>query len=756
MDEYGNIIGAPGGAGAAADDVYGDDVHEVEGFVEHIVFRNEENGFTIFTIVYKGKEVTCLGTFGSLNEGEYLVARGGYETHPVYWKRFKVRTYTLKLPEDEQSIRRYLGSGAIKGIGAKTAENIVNYFGVDAFRIMEEEPERLAEVKGISIRRAMEIAGQVAGQRDMRKAMMFLQQYGISMGMSSKIYEQYGEQIYSILQENPYKLADDINGIGFRMADEIATRAGIRADSEFRIKSGILYALGQAAMNGHTYLPMDRLCADVGQLLLIDLPDMSVYIQELAMERKVVARDGNVYLAMYYYMELKSAKKLSDLNMTYDVDLAEAGKELSRIEDMEGITLESLQRDAVMGALGNGVVVITGGPGTGKTTIINTIIRYFEGEGLDIRLAAPTGRAAKRMSETTGCEAQTIHRLLEVNGGSMDGEGGTVHFERNALNPLETDVLIIDEMSMVDISLMSALLDALLEGTRLVLVGDVDQLPSVGPGSVLKDIIGSGRFKVVKLTKIFRQSDESEIVTNAHAINNGEDIILNKYSKDFLFIHRETPEDIVRALCTVLREKLPGYIHCSVQEVQVLTPMRKGLVGVEQLNRVLQSYVNPDGQEEKEFFGTMYREGDKVMQIKNDYQMGWEKRNAHGFPYEKGSGVYNGDMGIIEEISTFSQEVHVRFDDDRHVSYQFSQMDELELAYAITIHKSQGSEYPAVIIPMFPGPRMLMTRNLLYTAVTRAKSCVCLIGREECFREMIRNLNEQKRYSSLGVRINEL
>jgi exodeoxyribonuclease V alpha subunit len=423
---------------------------------------------------------------------------------------------------------------------------------------------------------------------------------------------------------------------------------------------------------------------------------------------------------------------------------------------MEGITLESLQRDAVMGALGNGVVVITGGPGTGKTTIINTIIRYFEGEGLDIRLAAPTGRAAKRMSETTGCEAQTIHRLLEVNGGSMDGEGGAVHFERNALNPLETDVLIIDEMSMVDISLMSALLDALLEGTRLVLVGDVDQLPSVGPGSVLKDIIGSGRFKVVKLTKIFRQSDESEIVTNAHAINNGEDIILNKYSKDFLFIHRETPEDIVRALCTVLREKLPGYIHCSVQEVQVLTPMRKGLVGVEQLNRVLQSYVNPDGQEEKEFFGTMYREGDKVMQIKNDYQMGWEKRNAHGFPYEKGSGVYNGDMGIIEEISTFSQEVHVRFDDDRHVSYQFSQMDELELAYAITIHKSQGSEYPAVIIPMFPGPRMLMTRNLLYTAVTRAKSCVCLIGREECFREMIRNLNEQKRYSSLGVRINEL
>lgn len=755
MDEYGNTINVP-----KTDEVYGDDVKEVEGFVEHIVYRNEDNGYTIFVISFKGREVTCLGTFGYLNEGEYIVAKGEYVTHPIYWKRFKIQTYTLKMPEDEKAIKRYLGSGAIKGIGEKTAENIVNYFGTDTFRIMEEEPERLAEIKGISNRKAMEIAEQIVGRKDMRKAMMFLQQYGISMSMSSKIYERYGEQIYTILQENPYKLADDVNGIGFKMADEIATRVGIRSDSEYRVKCGIVYVLNQAALNGHVFVPMEELVSSTGQLLLVDLQDISNYLTDLSMERKIVIRDGNVYASTYYYMELKAAKKLCDLDLKYDVDMKQVERELSDIEKREKITLEGLQKDAVLGAVKNGLMVITGGPGTGKTTIINTIIRYFEGEGMDIRLAAPTGRAAKRMSETTGYEAQTIHRMLEVNGGMVgeDGGGAHVRFERNAETPLETDVIIIDEMSMVDISLMTALLDAIADGTRLILVGDVDQLPSVGPGNVLRDIIDSGRFNVVKLTKIFRQDDESEIVTNAHAINRGEEITLNKYSKDFLFIHRDTPEAINGALCTVLRDKLPGYVKCDVSDIQVMTPMRKGLVGVEKLNEILQRHLNPEdnSKEQKEFGGVVFRVGDKVMQIKNDYQLEWEKRSRYGIAYERGTGVFNGDTGIIQEIKFFSEEVVVKFDDDRYVSYEFKQMEELELAYAITIHKSQGSEYPAVIIPIFPGPKMLMTRNLLYTAVTRAKSCVCLIGREECFKDMIRNLSEQKRCSSLDVRIREL
>lgn len=755
MDEYGNIINT-----AESDEVFGDSVHEVEGFVEHIIYRNEDNGYTVFNIIFKNREVTCIGTFSYLNEGEYISAQGSYVKHPVYWKQFKISTYSLKIPEDEKAVRRYLASGAVKGIGEKTAQNIVDYFGADTFRIIEEEPERLAEIKGISMKKAMDIANQLIGRKDMRKAMMFLQQYGISMNMSSKIYEQYGEQIYTIIQENPYKLADDVNGIGFKMADDIAQRAGIRADSEYRIRSGILYVLLNATAGGHVYLPMQQLIQAVKELLLVDIEDISHYVTDLALERKVVIKDENVYAAIYYYMELKAAAKLAELDISYGVDEIAVKKGLSSIEKSEGIVLDDMQRKAVLGAICNGLMIITGGPGTGKTTIINTIIRYFEMEGMDIRLAAPTGRAAKRMSETTGYEAQTIHRLLEINGG-MTEDGKTAvnsHFERNEMNPLEADVIIIDEMSMVDINLLNALLAAVVDGTRLIFVGDVDQLPSVGPGNVLKDLIGCGCFNVVKLTKIFRQAKESEIITNAHAINRGENVTLNKYSKDFLFIHRDTPEAIVSALCTVVRDKLPGYVHADVQEIQVMTPMRKGLVGVEQLNQTLQAFLNPpaDTKLEKEFGGTVFRVGDKVMQVKNNYQLEWEKRSRYGIANESGTGVFNGDTGTIEEIRPYTEEIVVRFDDDRYVHYGYKQLEELELAYAITIHKSQGSEYPAVIIPVFPGPRMLMTRNILYTAVTRARTCVCLIGREDCFREMIANENEQKRYSSLDIRIREI
>ena len=750
MDEYGNIIDD-----SQASEVFGDSVHEIEGFVEHIIYRNEDNGYTVFNTMFKDREVTCIGTFSYLNEGEYIVAQGSYVKHPVYWKQFKITSYALKTPEDEKAVLKYLGSGAIRGIGEKTAQNIVNYFGADTFRIIEEEPERLAEIKGISMKKAMDIADQLIGRKDMRNAMMFLQKYGISMNMSSKIYEKYGEGIYAIIQENPYRLADDIGGIGFKMADDIAQRVGIRSDSDYRIRSGILYVLLNATAAGHTFLPMEDLVEAAKALLLVDIDDISHYVTDLALEKKVVIKNNNTY----YYMELKAAAKLVQLDIEYGIDDAAVKQALESIEKSEGITLDDMQREAVIGAIRNGLMIITGGPGTGKTTIINTIIRYFEMEGMDIRLAAPTGRAAKRMSETTGYEAQTVHRLLEVNGGMDDEHSGAgSHFERNEMNPLETDVIIVDEMSMVDINLINALLAAVVDGTRLILVGDVDQLPSVGPGNVLRDMINSECFNVVKLTRIFRQSDESEIITNAHAINRGEDVALNKYSRDFLFIHRDTPEAIIAALCTVVRDKLPRYVDADVSEIQVMTPMRKGVVGVEKLNQTLQTYLNPPevSKLEKEFGQVTFRVGDKVMQIRNNYQIEWERRSRYGIVNETGMGVFNGDTGIIEEIRPYTEEVVVRFDDDRYVKYGYKQLEELELAYAITVHKSQGSEYPAVIIPMFPGPRMLMTRNLLYTAVTRARKCVCLIGREDCFREMIANGNEQKRYSSLDVRIKEV
>lgn len=755
MDEYGNII-----SGKEADEVFGDSVHELEGFVEHIIYRNEDNGYTVFNIIFKNREVTCIGTFTSLNEGEYISACGSYVKHPIYWKQFKISTYSLKIPEDEKAVLRYLASGAVRGIGEKTAQNIVNYFGPDTFRIIEEEPERLAEIKGISMKKAMDIANQLAQRKDMRNAVIFLQQYGISMNMASKIYEKYGETIYTIIKENPYKLADDIDGIGFKIADDIAQRSGIRADSEYRIRSGILYVLLNATAAGHVYLPLERLVQAVKELLLVDIEDISHYITDLALERKIVIKGENIYAAVYYYMELKAAAKLADLDISYDTDERAVRKSLESIEKSEGIVLDEMQRNAVLGAISNGLMIITGGPGTGKTTIINTIIRYFEIEGMDIRLAAPTGRAAKRMSEATNHEAQTIHRLLEVSGRpEEDGRSSaSPHFEKNEMNPLETDIIIIDEMSMVDINLMTALLSAVVDGTRLIFVGDVDQLPSVGAGNVLRDLIDSKCFEVVQLKKIFRQSDESEIITNAHAINRGEHITLNKYSKDFLFIHRDTPEAITSALCTVLRDKLPGYVHASSREIQVITPMRKGVVGAVQLNKTLQEFLNPpdEAKLEKEFGNTVFRVGDKVMQIKNNYQLEWEVRSRYKIASDTGMGVFNGDTGIIDEIRPYTEEIIVKFDDNRYVSYGYKQLDELELAYAVTIHKSQGSEYPAVIIPVFPGPPMLMTRNLLYTAVTRAKVCVCLIGREDCFHAMTANESEQKRYSSLDVRIKEI
>lgn len=732
----------------------------LEGFVENIIFRNDENFYTVLEIVADGRLYTCVGTFQFINEGEYIDVEGEETFHADYGKQIRVTHYESRLPADEISMERYLGSGAVKGIGPALAKKIVDRFGADTFQVIENEPERLSVIKGISEKKALEIANQIIEKKDMRRAMMFLQDYGISLNLAVKIYAQYGSEIYTILKENPYRLADDVSGIGFKMADEIAVRSGIAPNSEFRIKSAIHYVLLGASNAGHVYLPKDELYTEVVRLLGMQVEDFHNYLMDLMMDKKLVIkeREGTpiVYASVCYYMELSVAAKLKELNVSYAAADAELENCLARIEKQTDMVLDEMQRNAVCEAARNGLLIITGGPGTGKTTTINAIIRFFEMGNMEISLAAPTGRAAKRMRETTGMEARTIHRLLELNGGPEGG--GRAAFERNEQNPLEADVVIVDEMSMVDINLMHSLLKAVAVGTRLILVGDVNQLPSVGPGNVLRDIIRSRCFNVVKLTKIFRQAQTSEIIVNAHRINDGEEIVLNKYSQDFLFLHRDNPNAIISAMLTLIREKLPAYVGAEMAEIQVLSPARKGLLGVERLNSVLQEYLNPrdSAKAEKECGEGLFREGDKVMQIKNNYQLEWEVKSDYGVVKEKGTGVFNGDIGKIIHISTYASELTVEFDEGRRVTYPFAQLDELELAYAITVHKSQGSEYPAVIIPMAGGPKLLMTRNILYTAVTRARSCVCMVGMEEVFHQMTRTESEQKRYSTLNERIEEM
>lgn len=728
------------------------------GYIDHIIYRNADNGYTVLVLVTQEEEITCVGTFSEVSEGESIEVVGDYISHPTYGRQLKVERYMEKAPTDELSIERYLGSGAIKGIGAALAARIVRRFKMDTFRIIEEEPERLAEIKGISERGAMEISNQVAEKRDLRQAMIFLQKYGISLNLAVKIYQEYGQEVYGILQENPYRLADDISGVGFRIADEIAKRVGIRTDSDFRIRSGILYTLIQASGEGHTYLPEQQLTVRASELLEVEPEYIEKHYMDLAIERKLILKqqgeETQIYAASVYYTEANTAIMLKGLDISYDVTDAEIAQRLAQIENRTGMQLDEHQQEAVTEAVRNGLLIITGGPGTGKTTTINSIIKYFELEGLDIFLAAPTGRAAKRMSEMTGYEAKTIHRMLELNGG-MEGNAG---FERNENNPLETDVVIVDEMSMVDIHLMNALLKAMVAGTRLILVGDVNQLPSVGPGSVLKDIIDSGRFHVVQLTKIFRQASQSDIIVNAHKINRGEEVSLDNKSMDFFFLKRYEADVIINVVLQLITQKLPKFVNAAAYDIQVLTPMRKGNLGVERLNVILQKFLNPPAadKKEKEYGDRVFREGDKVMQIKNNYQLEWEILSKYGFAVDRGTGVFNGDTGIIREINEYKETITVVYDEDKVVEYPFKLMEELELAYAITIHKSQGSEYPAVVIPLLSGPRMLMNRNLLYTAVTRARKCVTLVGNEKCFFEMVQNVTEQTRYSGLKTRIEEI
>lgn len=736
-------------------------MEELQGYVDHIVFRNADNGYTVLNLISDEDEITCVGIFPVVTEGEILLLHGEYTSHPTYGEQFQMKSYETKPPEDVLSMERYLASGAIKGIGVALAARIVRRFKNDTFRIMEEEPERLAEVKGISERMAMEISNQMVEKKDLRDAMIFLEKYGISTNLAVKIYQAYGQEIYSVIRENPYRMAEEVSGIGFKIADEIASRVGIRTDSDFRIRSGILYCLTGAATLGHTYLPREELLRYANQLLGVEPEHIEGHIMNLAMDGKVELKEEGIYAKSFYRMEQRSAGMLHALNQEYDVTPAKLAQAIARISEEEQMELDEWQAEAVRQAATHGLFILTGGPGTGKTTTIRAMISYFVGEGYDIFLAAPTGRAAKRMSETTGYEAKTIHRMLEVNGAMSEAEesakqiGGM--FERNEKNPLEADVIIIDEMSMVDITLLYALLKAVGDGTRLILVGDVNQLPSVGPGNVLRDIIASECFPVVTLQKIFRQASQSDIVVNAHKINDGEHITLDNKSKDFFLLKRYDADVIINVMLQLVKQKMPRYVDATSYDIQVLTPTRKGLLGVERLNTILQQYLNPPAKQKKEHQvgERIFREGDKVMQIRNNYQLEWEIRSQYGLAIDKGLGVFNGDVGIIQEINDYSSTVSVLYDENRLVQYPFKGLDELELAYAITIHKSQGSEYPAVVMPLLPGPRMLMNRNLLYTAVTRARKCITIVGDENVFYQMVDNTTQQRRYSGLQERIKE-
>ncbi|NEX01829.1 ATP-dependent RecD-like DNA helicase [Pseudobutyrivibrio xylanivorans] len=738
-------------------------MEEITGYVEGIIFRNSDNGYTVMDFVVDEFLITVVGIFPTVGEGENLLLRGQYIDHPTYGRQFKATSYEAVAPADELSMERYLGSGAIRGIGPKLAARIVKKFGADTFRLIEEEPERLAEVKGISLNKAMEISDQIVGAKDIRNAMIFLDKYGLHGNTAIKIYNRFGNEVYNIIQSNPYKLADEISGIGFKTADEIATQVGIKVDSEFRIKGGIQYILGQGAGLGHTYLPIELLKDMSVDLLKVDEASVEAQIMNLAMERKlIIKKDGDntqIYSRAFFRMEESIAGMLRELNVTYKADEADLQKVIRRIEKDEEIELDELQKNAVISAAKKGFFILTGGPGTGKTTTITTMIRMFEEEGLNIFLGAPTGRAAKRMSEATGYEARTIHRMLEVSGrlGDDDDVASFARFDRNEENPLECDVIIIDEMSMVDVSLMYSLLKAISPGTRLILVGDVNQLPSVGPGNVLKDILASDKFESVKLEKIFRQAQESDIVMNAHKIHQGQHVLLDNKSKDFFFLKRDDADTIISVMLTLVKEKMPKYVDAGISEIQVLTPTRKGLLGVERLNSILQRYLNPESPDKKEWKGDtrVFREGDKVMQIRNNYQLEWEVTGNYNITIEKGLGVFNGDVGIIKDINEWGKTVTVEFEEGRKVVYPFASLDELELAYAITVHKSQGSEYPAVVMPIVDGPKMLMNRNILYTAITRAKKCVTMVGDADVFYSMVDNTSQAKRYSGLKDRIAE-
>ncbi|MCL1882337.1 MAG: ATP-dependent RecD-like DNA helicase [Defluviitaleaceae bacterium] len=733
----------------------------LDGMIESVIFHNEENGYTVFslrpseiTVNMDEEDITCTGYLSNPLEGENIKVVGAWVENPKYGKQFSVTRAERVKPTTVEGIEKYLASGVIKGIGAKTAKNIVARFGEDAFDIIENSPEKLSRIRGISLKKALQMSESFHAQHDQRRVMLFLQEHGISPAASMKIYKQYKDEAIETVRQNPYRLADDIDGIGFKTADAIAFRMGISRDAPERVSAGVRFCLWEATGEGHTYMPTSALLRQASELLYCPQNMVENELARMQMERHIIREkiEGEdeplVFVSALYYAELKVARKLAALNAAFSSPPAS-------IENLShGLTLSDSQHEAVISAVTKGVFILTGGPGTGKTTVINIIIGLLEQKGLSVILAAPTGRAAKRMSEATGREAKTIHRLLEVSFISEDSRRQV--FKKNEEDPLETDVLIVDESSMIDILLMKSLLDAVAEGTRLILVGDIDQLPSVGAGNVLKDLIASDCLPVARLTEIFRQAAESAIITNAHKINKGEYPAINDKEKDFFFVRRQTPEDVTHTILDLILNRLPAYKNFdSLHDIQVLTPMRKSTLGVTHLNNVLQAKLNPPSQKkrEREYGSVIFREGDKVMQIRNNYDATWEIFEKN-YRTDFGEGVFNGDMGTIHSIS--DEELCVLFDDNRRVNYTFSQLDELELAYAVTVHKSQGSEYRVIIIPVFGGPMMLLTRNLLYTAVTRARELAVLVGIPETMHRMVDNNRITNRYTALARRLRDM
>ena len=733
----------------------------IKGYVDHFLYYNESNTYGVLELDTEDDDVICTGRFPGLTEGETIEVSGEWVDHPTYGVQLKVLNYEIIEPTDILDMERYLASGAIKGIGPSTAKKIIKHFGEDTFRIIEEEPERLSEIKGITERKAISIATQMSERHELRNVVMFMQKYGISNSMAIKLYDEYGSQIKSIILNNPYKLAREVNGIGFKRADEIAAKTGVKLDSEFRIQCGIIHCLKEASTDGHTYLPREELIRSAYELLGVCESDIERQLDELKIERQLIEVKSedrlNIYLSEYYQIEKNCAVKLLTLTRYSDrISASELDREIKSIESELDIELHDLQREAVIKALSEGLFILTGGPGTGKTTTIKSIISGLERRNLRFVLAAPTGRAAKRMSETTGYEASTIHRLLSIK--HNPEERADAYFEMNEDNPLDVDAVIIDEASMVDIFLFNSLLKAISPGCKLIIVGDSNQLPSVGPGQVLKDMLDSGVCPNVELKYIFRQSNESHIVTYAHMINNGEQIDFTTKYEDFFLLKRDNYEEIRQALLYLICEKLPKHFNTSPMQIQVLTPMKKGALGVWELNRILQECINPpsDKKVELEYGENIFRVGDKVMQTKNNYDMEWNIMSTYGISAQRGKGVFNGDIGIIDHINKPSRLIKITFDDGREAEYSYETLEELELAYAITIHKSQGSEYPVVIMPLLGGPRSLLYRNLLYTGVTRAKDCVVILGSENTVKEMIRCENENRRYTGLAARIGEV